>query len=158
MNNQEEVKKILNQHIDSMQSFKEKLKSDIENSPDVKEGKCTVEDEKAEPSYYLSAAIADTCIDIMQSKAVLEASSELVNKLGCSPDAIKPLFSLLTLVTVNSAYNAIVLYDDLLKGELSKQFDNYGEKLNQVIGDTNAHTGAITVLRNEITKLKKNEK
>lgn len=107
---------------------------------------------KDDGSYVLYDMIIESVINILNSESVKKSFTALSSKLGT--ETVKPLVELLTICMTNSAQNAIVIYDDLLKQELTKQFDRLGDALNNCIATVNAHDGAIKVLRKSITDVK----
>jgi len=147
------VKKFLDKKIESIESFKKAL--DDATAEEAKNSGSTEEDERNEPTYYLSKAISDNCIMILQSDSTINALTELVNGLGAKEEIITPFVNLLAVCMVNSAYGSITLYDDLLKAELQAQFDHMGEAINNLIGESVAYKGAIEVLKGRINELQK---
>jgi len=145
-----EVENILNESAEGIEKFKEEMNTAAENSEDVKNGKCTAEEEKMEPEFILSKGIADTCLNILRSEAVATAIADFINALKCDPAVIEPLMSLISITTVNACYDSLILYDNMLKRELEGQFNNFNRAMSDVMGDVTAHTGALEVLRKRI--------
>lgn len=135
-----------------METLRKNLKKAIENTEDVKNGDATPEEEQHEPQYILYNAIIESVIDILTSDAARNAFTTLAPKLG--PDSTKSLIEILSICMAKSAHHALLLYDDLLKQELTRQFDHYGDVLNKSIAVVNSHDGALKVLRKTIGELK----
>lgn len=146
-----------NDSVNELKQCQEDMKKKAEESPDVKEGKCTLEEELQEPAYLLYNQIAESSIRILQLPEVVKTFSALSDKFG--DDLAKSFVELLALTMTQSAHQAVLFYDDLLKAELTKQFDNVGEHLNDTRAIVEGHSGALSVFKtklNEIqTKLKK---
>ena len=153
-----EIQKEIQKQINELKDAKETIEKAAENSEDVKNGKCTKEDEKQEPMYYFSQAISDTCIQILESDATLNAISDLLTELKLEAKVAGPLFNLLFITMVNASFNSIVLYDKILTKALDDQFNMYNENFSKLFADVSAHTGAIDVLRSKISKLENQEK
>ena len=147
------VKKFLDNKIESIESFKKSLDAAV--AEEAKAAGTSEDDEKKEPTYYLSKAISDNCIMILQSESTINALTDLVNGLGAKEEIITPFVNLLAVCMVNSAYGSITLYDELLKAELQAQFDHMGEAINNLIGESVAYKGAIEVLKGRINELQK---
>jgi division protein CdvB (Snf7/Vps24/ESCRT-III family) len=138
----------LNESIDDIKGFKEKLKEATKFTEDVKNGDATPEDEQQEPDYILYQAIADSSIQIMQMDEVINLFSKLSSKL--TEPLTKDLITLLTIVMTNSSYNAISFYDNLLKDELQAQFQAICDAFNQMAGEVHAHTGVFEVYKKRL--------
>lgn len=143
----------LNQSIDDMKKFKEKLEEATHHTEDVENGDATPEEEQHEPDYILYQAIADNSIQIMQMDEVINLFTKISNSVG--GDITKDLITLLTIIMTNSAYSAISFYDNLLKDELQAQFVNIGDAFNNIGADVNAHTGAISVHKASLEAIEK---
>lgn len=129
---------------DSVQEMKN-LRKELKDAVDKRE-------DKDDPAYVLYDSITESVIDILNSDAVQKSFNTLSGKLG--NDTVKPLVELMALCMTNAAHHAVCIYDMLLKEELNKQFDNYGDALNKCIATVNAHDGAIKVLRKSVTDTK----
>ena len=142
----------LKDSLKEMLLLREHLRKSVEMSEDVKNGYSTPEEERQEPSYILYDSIIESVIDILQSETVYKSFETLAKET--SPETAKALIELLSVCMANSAHHAIVLYDNMLKSELDKQFDRYGDTLNNCIATVNAHDGVLKVLRKSISDLK----
>lgn len=134
--------------VKSIENFKNNMKEATKHTKDVKEGSCTPEDEQKEPAYILYDGIADGSISILESPVFIEGFKKISDKLG--DEVSRSLAEMLAIAMTKSAYSAITFYDDLLKAELQKQFDNYGSSLNGVIAKTNGINGAMEVFKKRI--------
>lgn len=144
----EETKTPLTKTIDDIKEYQDKIKENAENSQDVKDGKCTKEDELKEPAYLLYNQIAESNIKILQMPPVVKAFEILNKNLG--EESSKTLVELLAILMTQASHQAVLFYDDLLKQELTKQFDLYGDYLNKNIADVNGMKSAIEVIKKRV--------
>lgn len=114
------------------------------------------DDENKDPAYVFYNAIANTSVELLQNPNVVDTFKKLANSLG--EDVTKSLIEMFAIMLTQSAYNAVIFYDSLLKSELAKQFNHFAEHLNMAKADINAHKGALKVFRQQLgdiqTKLK----
>lgn len=151
-----EPKSGLDRSIDDILKYRENLEKCAENTEDVKKGNCTAEDEKQEPGYLLYQAISESSIAILQQPTVVKLFETISKDVG--EDLAKSLVELFAISMSNSAYNAITFYDQLLKGELTKQFDHYGDYLNATTATVKAHDGVLEVLNKRVSDIENNIK
>lgn len=149
----QEEKNPLNDSVENLKSFQEKLKEATTSTQDVKEGVATPEEEKQEPAYILYNKIAENSINILQLPTFVQGFKEIGEKFG--EDISKKLAEMMVIAMAHSAHSAITFYDDLLKKELSKQFEHFGKSLNTVIGTVNGHNGALTVFKTRLGNIEK---
>lgn len=143
----------MNDSIESIKNLKEKMK-DVAAAEDlVKDGTMTQDEELQEPSYVLFNAIAETSIKLLETEPVIELFKALSEKLG--PDVTKKLIEALTMMLTNSAYEALTFYDELLKEELTKQFENIGDVFANIGADVKAHNGAMEVFKKRLDDLER---
>lgn len=117
----------------------------------MKSGKCTAEDEKQEPGYLLFKAISESSIEILQQPSVVELFKKVSENIG--EDVSKSLVELLAISMSHSAHNAIIFYDQMLKGELTRQFDHYGDHLNAIGGTVRSHDSVLEVFSKRLSKI-----
>lgn len=141
----------LNESIKDIKEYQDKLKKAAEESQDVKDGKCTLEDELKEPAYVLYNQIAESSIKILEIPAVVNIFAKLSKTLG--EDMSKSIVELFALTMTQSAHQAVLFYDDLLKAELTKQFDNIGEHVNKSQAELEGIKEAINVHRKKIGEI-----
>lgn len=138
---------------------------------DVKEGNCTKEDEAAEPANVLFRAISELTIQILadpvidQSFAIIDKnlnalvaedpkpSQEL--KATISKEIISTLINIIAVSMSHSAYNSLLLYDDLIKKELDNQFDHVGKHLNTTKADVEGLKALSQIFRRQISDINK---
>jgi len=137
--------------VKELNHLREELKHAAMNSDDVKEGVSTPEEELKEPGYIIYDAIVETVVNILSSDIVTKSFAKIAESLP--EDTTKTLVELLATCMSNSAHHAIMLYDGMLKQELTAQFNNYGNALNNCIATVNAQKGAIEVFRKQIGDL-----
>lgn len=143
----------LNDSVNEIKTFQENIKKTAEQSEDVKAGKCTTEEELQEPAYVLYNQIAESSIKILQLPEVINTFSLLSEKFG--DDTSKAIVELMAIAMTQSAHQAVLFYDDLLKAELTKQFDNIGEHLNMALADIAGHSGALSVFKSQLSDIQK---
>jgi len=146
----------LEDSIKDLESFKDKMKQSSEQTDDVKEGRSTAEEEQQEPAYVLYNAIVETSIEIMKLPSFVKGFNHIADKFG--EDCAKELSEMMVIAMTQSAHNAILMYDSLLKEELTKQFDHYGKALNECIGIVNAHNSVLEVYKSKLGTIEKNIK
>jgi hypothetical protein len=137
--------------IDNLKNIQKQMEQDAENSQDVKDGNCTAEDEKKEPAYILYNNIIETSVQIMQLDPVVNIIKSLTETIG--EDTAKSLVELFALTMTHSAHQAILIYDDMLKTELTKQFDHYCTQMNNIGGTVVGHDGALNEFNSRINDL-----
>lgn len=155
MENQQKTSN-LDKSVEDILKFKEKLENGAENTEDVKSGKCTAEDEKQEPGYILYNAISESSIEILKQPTVVKFFENISKDIG--EDFSKSLVELLAICMSHSAYTAITFYDQMLKGELTKQFDHYGDHLNAIGGTVKSHDAVLEVFSKRLSELEKKNK
>lgn len=143
----------LSQEIDEIRKHQKKVNESAKDSEDVKSGKCTKEEELQEPGYVLYNHITECTVNILQSPTVEAAFDMLSKKLG--DEATKALIDVFAISMTNSAHQAVLFYDELLKKELTKSFDSVGHHLNLAKADIQAHSGAIDVFRKRLDDIDK---
>lgn len=141
----------LNDSVNELKQCQENIKKKAEESDDVKDGKCTAEEELREPAYVLYNQIAESSIRILQLPEVVNIFAKLSSNIG--DDIAKALVELMALTMTQSAHQAVLFYDDLLKTELTKQFDNIGEHLNDTRAIVEGHTGALSVFKTQLNEI-----
>lgn len=146
----------IQQSIDDVKKFKENLNSSIKEVDEVRNNEISEDDEKQEPYFVLLEGISDSIINILQQETVSKLFQDISKNIG--EDTTKSLIDLLTITMTYSSYNAISFYDNLLKEELTKQFDNYGEHLNAAIGSIKAHDSVLSVFGKRLTDLENIDK
>lgn len=143
----------LNDSINELKQFQEAVKKAAEQSPDVKDGKVTAEEELQEPGYMLYNQIAESSIKILELPEVVKAFAKLTETFG--EETSKSLVELFALTMTQSSYQAVLFYDSLLKEELGKQLDNIGVHLNGAKADIEGIKPALTVFKKQIGEIQK---
>lgn len=143
----------LDESIKDIEKLKETAEKAAENTKDVKEGKCTAEDEKQEPAYILYQQIANSSITILQNPEIVKAFKDISEKVD--EELSKNLVTLIAVAMTQSAHQAVLFYDAFLKKELDKQFEHIADAINKDRADINATTSAMQVFRERIGNLEK---
>lgn len=139
----------LNDSVNDINKMKDIINEKIIN--DDTDDMLTEEEKKQEPDLLLYNAISESSIQILQQETVVNLFKYLSTKFD--EDVIKSIIELITLTMTQSAYNAIVFYDNLLKEELTNQFDNYGKHLNDTTAIAKSHDAVLQVFGQRITDL-----
>ena len=134
--------------VDEINNFREAMRKATENSDDVKDGISTVEEEQQEPEFVLFDAIAESSINTLQMDAVVESMNKIADKLG--DDLTSELCTIMAVLMSNSAFNAIMFYDDLLREQINEKFKEYDSIINDISAVTNGMNGAMEVFKKRI--------
>jgi hypothetical protein len=121
----------------------------IEESEDVKEGRTTSEEEKQEPGNMLFIKISEMVISILKDPNFTK-SFKKISESGLGDDATRELVNILAITSANSAYQALIFYDELLKKELTKQFDHIAHHINIDKSDISGIKSACEVFGKKI--------
>ena len=151
----------MNKHLDdsandiknTLNEFNDSLRKAAENSENVKEGRCTVEEQMQEPGFILFNGISETSIKLLQDPEISKIFDILTKEL--KDESVKALVNLLVLTMTHSAYNSIIFYDDLLKMEIRNQFDNIIHATNETMSTVAAHHGVLEVFKKRIGEIEK---
>lgn len=138
---QEEVNSIK----EGQAAFEEKVDKFAKDSEDVKAGRCTEEDEKQEPELVLFRKITETTLGILQDPE-MGACFKLMETKGLDLEIIRALVRMMAIAMSTSAFNAISFYDELLKEELSKQFNHMGSHINTGKAESEVLRASINVI------------
>ena len=147
----EHLKESINDIKDVQNKFDEILKKSVEDSEEYKEGKWTTEEEMEEPGNVLFKAISEMCIKILQDSTINESFDIIGKELGV--DATKALINVIAISMSHGSYNSILFYDDLLKKELHKQFDNVGDYVNKMKADLEGMKAVIKIHQNQLSEI-----
>jgi hypothetical protein len=147
----QEINNALNESIDDFKKAQDDIKEVIKNSDKVKSGESTLEDELKEPGYILYNNITEVCISILNDEQVKKRFVELGSSLGLT--TVKTLVELIAVIMTQSSYQTILMYDNMLKKEISEQFSRYGNNLNILKSSTDAHESVLRVFKEKISKL-----
>jgi hypothetical protein len=144
----------LEDSINEISEVKENLLGLIKNSKKVKDGVLTEEEAMHEPENIVYLNIVDTIIHILKNEE-LSKQFKLLEENNISNEAIKILINIIAVITTNATYSAVVFYDELLKKELSKQFDNLGNHINKLTSEINGIKPACEVYNKKIGNIEK---
>ena len=133
------------------QQFQKNLEEAAKHTKDVQDGKCTPEEEKEEPAFKLYNSIAESTVKILQNDVVQKGLMEIGEKLG--PEVMSAMVQILTISMTYSAHEAVVFYDELLKQELQRNFNQMGEALNATNALVRAHDAMIKIHQKKIQEL-----
>ena len=144
---------LLNESIDDIKNFQKDMEEASGNTEDVKNGTATKEEEQQEPAYILYKGISESSIGIMQSPIIVNMFEALSEQLG--EETTKKIVEAFTIMMTTSAYNAVVFYDELLKKELTQQFDNVSKAFSNIGANVTAHTGVLEVFKKRLDEISK---
>ena len=133
---------------DDLKRYNDDVEKMASSSPNVEEGICTKEDEINQPENVLFNAISNSSINILSDPTLQKLFDALKNEL--SEEGLSTLLALISIAMSHSAYSAIVFHDELLKQELSRQFDNIAEHINKGKSDMGEAYARLSVLEKKV--------
>lgn len=104
-----------------------------------------------EPAYVLYNMIANGSIELLQNESAIKAFQKLAEKTD--GETAKLMIEMFAIMLTQSAYNAVVFYDELLKQELTKQFDHFADNINQNRAAISGQHGAILVFKKQLDEI-----
>lgn len=137
--------------INSIKEFQENMKKSVDESPDVKDGVSTAEEEHKEPSYVLFNAITENCIKTLQLDAVSDSMNKIGDKLG--DDLTAELCTVMAVLMSQTAFNAVMFYDEILNEELDRKFKEYDTIINNVSATTKGINGSMEIFKKRISEI-----
>ena len=106
--------------------------------------------------------IMNTVIEILRSESIVNRFTEITKAFDGKPDfgefgdkILKPFIEIISLCMSQSAYQAIIFYDEMLKDELDKSFKIVGDGLNTHNAELAAHQGALEVFKQRLGEVEK---
>jgi len=117
-----------------------------ESSEPVNESK-----ENTNPSFILYDSIATSSISLLEDNAVVNTFKKISESIG--EETSKNLVELLVITMTQSAYNAIIFYDQLLKKELDTHFKAIANNMNILKADTDAHHEVLKVFKKQLGEI-----
>lgn len=108
-------------------------------------------EENSNPSFVLYHAIAETVVSVLSREEVANTFKMLASSLGEAES--KSLVELLAIIITQANYQSLIFYDNLLKGELIKQFDHYTASINNIAADVNAHNSVLKVFKKTLGEI-----
>lgn len=97
--------------------------------------------------------ISDAVIKIFETPEVIKGLDKVRDEMNVPECSIKSLVEVMAVCTVNAAYEAVLFYDDLLKKELTKQFDHMVKQINLGNSEIEAHRSVLEIHRNKINEI-----
>lgn len=153
----------LDKAIDDIVKMQDSLKQNIHKEAESEEGE-QKEDPEKDPVYLLLDSILKNSAEILSNPAVTQLFEKLIPKIG--KDETISLIQSLSIIMSYSAYSSLLLYDDLLKGQLQQEFDHISKHINFAKADLAGMQGALEVFKKrlgdventvKIDKIKKDE-
>lgn len=153
--------------IDEMKKLRDEFSKNVDEAvkedPDVKDGRLDPTDAKNTVGNVLFNAITELSIKIMQDPEIINSFkfidskiTDIVNGKGDNASGLEicqRLVSMMAVCMSNSAYQAILFYDDLLKVELTKQFEAQAHHINLCKSDIEACKTVSEMLRIHSNKI-----
>lgn len=143
----------MNDSIDNIKNFQKKMEEASANTEEVKSGDIKKEDEQQDPAYILYNAISNNSIEILNSPTIQSTFETMSEKMG--DDFTKKFIEMMVVIMTNSAHSAVVLYDEMLKKELTESFNKVGDGFSTVCADVNAHTGVLEIFKKRLEIIEK---
>ena len=134
-----------------IESLADSVRQIAAESPDVKAGRISVEDELKEPGYVLYTQIAKCTASIFSNQMVADTLKHLGSKIG--EEAAADIMNLLAVCMTQASHQAIVFYDDLLKVELKQHMDRIIEQTNKNSATLQANNSVLQVYRKAINAI-----
>jgi predicted HicB family RNase H-like nuclease len=135
---------LLKKTVNEIKDFKDFHSKKVEESND---------EEAKEPSHRLFHEISETTIKILQDPIMNQYFAEIAKEL--KEETVQQIVTVIAVCMTHSAYQAITFYDDLLKTELTKQFDNINHHINLSKADIEGIKAAFAILRKSQDEISK---
>lgn len=133
----------------------EKAINDIKNFEKALEEASNNEDAQNDPNaqaaLLMYQSISETCIETLQMDLVVDVMNKIADKVG--NELATDICSMMALIMTNSAYNAIMFYDQILNNNLIPKFEEYDEVINNLAGTTQGINSAMEVFKKRLNEL-----
>lgn len=139
----------LDESINQIKNMQKIVNDSAKESEDVKEGNCTLEEEQAEPDRVIYDAICNNTISLLTNKDVADAFVKIGKVFG--EETSQELTVLIATCITQSAYSAIVFYDNLLKTQLEKDYDVYNHNINLCKSSIDGISAAMDVFKKRLS-------
>ena len=139
--------------VDDLKSSFQQIIEDIKNKSE-EEGS----DEDFLVDHFVVIGIAEDSLAILEKDDIVACIDRITNNFKSIPDYENTVSSLLTIMITaasSAAYRAVIRYDDLLKRELNKNFDNIIHHTNLCKADIEGMKAAIQVNNKAIGEIQK---
>lgn len=130
--------------IDDIKNFEKALK-EASNNEDAQN------DPNTQAALLMYQSISETCIETLQMDLVVDVMNKIADKVG--NELATDICSMLALIMTNSAYNAIMFYDQMLNNNLIPKFEEYDEVINNLAGTTQGINSAMEVFKKRLNEL-----
>lgn len=103
----------------------------------------------------LFKGVSDCIKDLTKHKKFTTSLKELIDSgVLKSEKDLENFTTIISSITISAVYNTILLYDDLLKDELQKQFDHVADHINLAKSDIEALKAVVQIHGKELTQMK----
>jgi hypothetical protein len=143
----------LDKIVEDIKTNTQKVNDTAKESEDVKNGNCTLEEEEAEPGRVLFNKISETVVSILSQPDIAKVFVNIGKNFG--EGTSKDLTVMMAMCMSESAYKAIMFYDEMLSKELAKSFNVLTNNFNILKSTVDAHTGTLDAFRGKIANLEK---
>lgn len=140
-----------NDTIDNFNKAKNIIDEETRKQDDTVEDVTKETDENNHPAYVLYNAIANNSIELLKNDTIVNTFRKLATAVG--EDISKSMVEMFAILLTQSAYQAILFYDTLLKQELDNQFNHFAEHINASRADINAHHSALKVFKQQLSEI-----
>lgn len=126
-----------------------KVQGEINNNPEFSK-------EENKLGNVLFNQITECSIEILKNPEINKALKNIENEHDLKESSITSLINIIAIAMSESAYNAILFYDDLLKKELQRQIDHIGNHINTSKSDIEGMKSVLLIHQKRIEELKNN--
>lgn len=137
----------LNDTAETINKFTESVNKAIDNAEtnaSSNEDKCAAEELKNSTAGKIYSSIVDGAATILKSPNVLN----LINKID--REHYTELTELFAVIMIHSSFHAIMVYDEILKGDLEKHDNELNELIMAMMADIKGHDMAIKSIREHL--------
>lgn len=143
----------LNDAVEDIKKVQQAVHDTVNESEDVKNGNCTAEEESAEPGRVLFDKISENVINILQNPDIVRVFVDIGKKFD--EKTSQDLTVMMAVCMSQSAYQALLFYDSLLKDELQRNYDVFNNNINLCKSSIEAHESALTIFRKKLSDIDK---
>lgn len=152
----------MNQHIENSINKMKEVQQRVEEAVSEQQAESTDTENTEAPQQstvdpvgnVLFNQITESTIKIMQSPEIEKSLVLIGENMKMDEKSIAALINVIAIAMTNSAHQAILFYDDLLKAELGKQFDNVGHHINLGKADMEAFKSVLQVHQKQMNEIK----
>lgn len=144
----------LDEIIKELQNGAKVFDDNIPNLDEVKDGTLTEDEAKKEPSILLFRTTLSTAVETLNSDLMRNKFKEMIDN-GFTEEMAADLLSSIAIDVACSVFKSIIYYDDLLKDQLTKQFDNIADYFNIMRSEVSGTQKAMVTFTDKLNQLEK---